>query len=356
MFQSRDFTLVFYRSDQEDDIEFEGNFGVISRVRVARPSDRFISRKKAATVLSSFSLKKPQKLEKVSLPAADGSLLDSILNSQTLWHSKKSEIKSSSDGSLQVVLPTFSKTDVLKEDDKIDVRKASAPVMETPMFPKGRVNSGTYDQDRGTSNQNDSRNNSASSSYEASSHQPSGSAGSGYPSYSSNAGISPLRGIAPIRFRMNAPPRRPNIHSYPSDNIPPPPPLRLRSPLAEMTFTTTNSPDETPPREDEEIDIYSDIEQDNNSNEPEEKSFGTLEPPPEPPFLMTMEPPPEPPAILMNLNEDASDDEASGLVIDDPPTSDVYDPCAINSDESSTGDAPLSKPPGNDLQYTSLKF
>lgn len=337
--------FLCYRSEQEDDAEeFEGGFGVISRIRVARPSDRFISRKKAKTVLSSFSLKKPQKVENISVPA-DGSLLDSILNSQTLWHSKKSQIKSSSDGSLHVVLPKFQKNDVLKEDDKIDVRKASAPVVETPVFPGGRVNSGTFDQDRGTSNQNNTRNNTERS-YEGSSHQSSGSAGSGYPPHSNSVGLSPLRGVAPIRFRMNAPPRRPNIHSYPSDNIPPPPPLRLRSPLVETTFTSTNPPDETPPREDEEIDIYSDIEQDNNSNEPEEKSFGTLEPPPEPPFLMTMEPPPEPPAILMNLNEDASDDEASGLVIDDLPPSDVYDPCAINSDESSTGDAPLAKPPG----------
>ncbi|XP_046668844.1 uncharacterized protein LOC124359827 isoform X1 [Homalodisca vitripennis] len=351
IFGRRDQLDYFSGTDEEDGIEsVDGGVGLLSRARVARPHDHFINRKKAATILSSNSIKKPLKLETLSSPS-NGNLLDSILDSQTLWHSKKMEIKSKSDGSLQVILPKKTKTEICKET-KIDVRNTVAPVVETPMFPGGRGNSGTYKPDNsskgGTGNsQSASRSSSEQSFTESSSYQSSGSGGAGYSRYENNVGPAPLRGVAPIRFRMNIPPRRPNIHSYPTDNIPPPPPLRLRLPIVEMAFPSTNSPESSPTREEEEIDIYSDIEQEANVNEheTEEKSFGVLEPPPEPPFLMTMEPPPEPPAILMNINDDASDDEPSGLVIDDPPQGDVYDPCAVNSDDSSAEDTPLSKPP-----------
>lgn len=320
----------------------EGGVGVLSRTRVARPSDRHLNIKRAASILNSTVDRKPMKIESIPAPTG-GSLLDSILDSQTLWHSKRAEIKSKSDGSLQVVLPRSSNSITVKEENKIDVRKATAPVIQTPMYPSGKSNSATYNpsnSNRGGQTHSGGRGG-MEQSYEG---RNATSAGSGI---SSLSGPSPLRGIAPIRFRMNLPPRRPNIHSYPTDNIPPPPPARLRSPLVEMSFPVTNSPESSPPRDDDEIDIYSDIEQGNTANnEGEEKSFGTLEPPPEPPFLMTMEPPPEPPALLMTLNDDPSDDEATGLVIADEPTGDAYDPCAANSDDSSNDDRPLTKPPG----------
>lgn len=320
---------------------------------MARPRDRFITRKKAASVLSVNSLRKPVKLETVSSPA-NGSLLDSILDSQALWHSKKAEIKSKPDGSVQVILPKSNTNRVVREEGKINVRNTTAPVIETPLFP-GAANSGNFKPNSFTTSNNgqDGNRSTSEQSYEGSqeSSTPSTSTGAGGANNnSSGGGPSPLRGIAPIRFRMNAPPKRPNIHSYPTDNIPPPPPLRLKLPAVEESFPSTNSPEPSPPREDEEIDIYSDIEQEDEKSE--EKTFGALEPPPEPTFLMTMsmDPPPEPPALLMNLNEDASDDEPTGLVIDDlPPASDVYDPCAVNSDESSAEGFPLAKPPGDNF-------
>uniref|UniRef100_A0A1B6MT05 PHD and RING finger domain-containing protein 1 n=1 Tax=Graphocephala atropunctata TaxID=36148 RepID=A0A1B6MT05_9HEMI len=348
IFGRREQLDYFSGTDEEDGVEsLEGGLGVL-RARVARPNDHVIKRKKAASVLSSNSIRKPLKVETMTSPAS-GNLLDSILDSQTLWHSKKVEIKSKSDGSLHVVLPKDSNRGILKED-KIDVRNTVAPVVETPLFPGGRGNSGAYKPDnanKGGTGNTQSMNRSHSEQAESSNYQSSGSGGMGYSRYENPVGPTPLRGVAPIRFRMNIPPRRPNIHSYPTDNIPPPPPLRLRQAAVEMSFPSTNSSESSPTREEEEIDIYSDIEQESNANEndTEEKSFGVLEPPPEPPFLMTMEPPPEPPAMLMSLNDDASDDEPSGLVIDDPPQGDVYDPCAVNSDDSSAEDTPLSKPP-----------
>lgn len=336
------------RSDGEDEISpQEGGVGLLSRTRVARPSERLYSLKKAASVLSSKIQRKPKKIETIPSPA-NGSLLDSILDSQTLWHSKSAEIKSKSDGSLQVVLPKGSSNITGKEENKIDVKITTAPVKERPMYAGGKSNSITYNpsnSNRGGQTYSGGRSNMGQS-YDGRNTTSTGT-------NSSSSGPSPLRGITPIRFRMNLPPRRPNIHSYPSDNIPPPPPLRLRSPLVDMSFPVTNSPESSPTRDDEEIDIYSDIEQGNTTNnECEEKAFGTLEPPPEPPFLMTMDPPPEPPALLMTLNDDPSDDEeASGLVI-----ADTYDPCAANSDDSSNGEEQLAKPPGRIILYISTLY
>lgn len=344
--------LCCNRSDGEDEISSqEGGVGLISRSRVARPNDRHFSLKKAALVLNSKSRRKPIKVEPIPSPAT-GSLLDSILDSQTLWHSKSVEIKSKSDGSLQVVLPKNSGSNITgKEENKIDVRKTTAPVTERPMFPSGKSNSVTYNpsnSNRGGQTHSSGRTNTEQS-YEGRNTTSTG--------FSSSSGPSLLRGITPIRFRMNLPPRRPNIHSYPSDNIPPPPPLRLRTSLVDMSFPVTNSAESSPSRDDEEIDIYSDIEQGNTTNnENEEKTFGTLEPPPEPPFLMTMDPPPEPPALLMTLNDDPSDDEASGLVIADEPAPDPYDPCAANSDDTSNEDGQLEKPPGRFFVCVYLYF
>lgn len=344
---------ISYRSDDEEgDIE-GGGVGLMSRVSVARPRDRLISLKKAASVMSVNSSRKPVKLESVSSPAS-GNLLDSILDSQTLWHSNKAEIKSKPDGSVQAILPKSNSNKVVKEKSKIDVRNTNAPVVETPLFPgaanSGNFKSSSFSATNNSQGENRSTTEQCDGSQEVSSGrtEPSTSTSGSGSNNSSGGGPSPLRGIAPIRFRMNAPPKRPNIHSYPTDNIPPPP-LRLKSPATEESFPSTNSPEASPSREDEEIDIYSDIEQEEQKSE--EKTFGVLEPPPEPTFLMSMsmDPPPEPPALLMNLNEDASDDEPSGLVIDDLPASDVYDPCAVNSDESSTEEFPLAKPPGEDL-------
>ncbi|XP_054270234.1 PHD and RING finger domain-containing protein 1-like isoform X2 [Macrosteles quadrilineatus] len=339
LFGRRDQLDYFSVSEGEDDIgSMEGGVGVLSRTRVARPIDRLLHRKKAASILTSKSPKKSVKIDSLSSPAGP-SLLDSILDSQALWHSKQTEIKSNSDGTLKVV----PKGGALKEENKVDVKKATAPVKESPMFPT-RTNSGSFMPENSSRGGGQSGNQGHSERSEDSSYQSSAPASAGYSRSEgpTGGGSSSLRGAPPIRFRMNIPPRRPNIHSYPSENIPPPPPLRLRSPMNEVSFPTNNSPEASPEREEEDVDIYSDIEQESNT---EERTFGILEPPPEPPFLMTMEPPPEPPAMLMNLNDDGSDDEPSGLVIDDPPPGDVYDPCAVNSDESSNEGAPLAKPP-----------
>lgn len=321
-----------YRLESEDevgDIQGGGGVGLLSRPRIRRPHDRLFSLKKAATIFNSTRIKNPAKIEPVSAPASR-SLLDSILDSQTLWHSKEAEIRSKSDGSIQVILPKSSKNIVGSEENKTDKRQSSTSIIEAPMFPSGKSGTGAYNFGNQGSQSNGGGKSGVSQSYDGRSSSSTSN---------TSSGPSPLRGTAPIRFRMTVPPRRPNIHSYPSDNIPPPPPLRLRSPLVDSQLVTPNSPDAaSPTRDDEDIDIYSDIVQGNSTNnENEEKSFGALLPPPEPPFPMTMEPPPAFPALLsMTLNDVPSDDEATGLVIADEPTAvEEYDPCAINSDDSS---------------------
>lgn len=135
---------------------------------------------------------------------------------------------------------------------------------------------------------------------------------------------------------MNLPPRRPNIHTNPVV-----PPLRQPPFPDPQLFTQEPSPSNSP-NEEEEVDIYSDIEPerttDNDGEEGGEKSYGTLEPPP------------EPPALLMGLGQDDIDEEhdEGGLVIDDqplppqqpplipPPPAEEYDPAEPCEDSNSS--------------------
>lgn len=353
LFGARDQLDYFSGASDEDDMNIGGSndFGpqLLSQRRQhsSLTSDlRVMSRKKAAAVLSrpqpqarsATSRKKSAASSTSTTQQASGpSLLDSILDSQTKWHSKDSEIiHNTTDGSLTVKV----------KEKKVDVNKENAKVTETPLYPGSTNPHGsrfsTYDyqsRDRTVSGTNRS----------TELHSSSGSSSSSFPSsnlssfpstragFSSNygMGISPFTGAAPIRFRMNLPPRRPNIHS----NLVVPPLRQPPFPDPQL-FAQDPSPSNSP-NEDEEVDIYSDIEPERTDNDGDDRNYGTLEPPP------------EPPALLMGLGQDDIDEEndEGGLVIDDqplpptqqlppppPPPADVYDP-AEPCDDSNSSDA-----------------
>ncbi|RZF48422.1 hypothetical protein LSTR_LSTR011375 [Laodelphax striatellus] len=323
--------------------------GIASRHRLTISAST-MSRRKAALVFSGRRRHaRPAATATAPAAAAPANLLDSILEDQAKWHSRNSEIiHNVSDGSLTVKVP---------EKQKVDVRNETAKVNETPLYPGGNNQRFNYNyQPRdgaasGTANNSRSVDNSPAGSSSSMNRSFPGSFPQSRSEFSSNygIGISPFTGSAPIRFRMTAPPRKPTMII---------PPLE-QPPMPDASLFQNDSPSNSS-HEDEEVDIYSDIEPDGGGGggaEADEKNFGTLEPPP------------EPPAILMNIggedNGAASDDE--GLVIDDrppppplppplpPPTDNMYDPaepCDSNS-SSSSDDAGPSKIPYPPLPKTS---
>ncbi|XP_075214481.1 uncharacterized protein LOC142320504 [Lycorma delicatula] len=306
---------------------------------------RTMSRKKAVALLSHSQLqassgtakKRPVDKPATSTKPAGSSLLDSILDSQTKWHSKNAEIiHNHTDGSVSAKV-TEKRVNVNKENGNCKTTK-------TPLYPGSsnpygsRFSSYDYqsrDRNISSGRPTDMHSSNPSSSFPSSnlSSFPSNRAG-----FTSNygIGISPFTCAAPIRFRMNLPPRRPNIHTNPVV-----PPLRQPPFSDPQLFTQEPSPSNSP-NEEEEVDIYSDIEPerttDNDGEEGGEKSYGTLEPPP------------EPPALLMGLEQDDIDEEhdEGGLVIDDqplppqqpplipPPPAEEYDPAEPCEDSNSS--------------------
>ncbi|XP_075228212.1 uncharacterized protein LOC142328390 [Lycorma delicatula] len=339
------------RCSDEDDLSIGGSseIGQVLTQRNHRTTIssnlRTMSRKKAVALLSRSQLqarsgtakKRPVDKPATSTKPAGSSLLDSILDSQTKWHSKNAEIiHNHTDGSVSVKV-TEKRVNVNKENGNCKTTK-------TPLYPGSSNPHGSrfssYDyqsRDRNISSgrPTDMHSSNPSSSFPSSNLSSFSSNRAGFTS-NYGIGISPFTGAAPIRFRMNLPPRRPNIHTNPVV-----PPLRQPPFPDPQLFTQEPSPSNSP-NEEEEVDIYSDIEPerttDNDGEEGGEKSYGTLEPPP------------EPPALLMGLGQDDIDEEhdEGGLVIDDqplppqqpplipPPPAEEYDPAEPCEDSNSS--------------------
>lgn len=298
-------------------------------------TNRILTKKIAANIFLS-SRKKSIPSSQLSSPSSTN-ILDSILDSQALWHSKKTEIKSNRDGSLEIKLLENAKNKPLENQEKLDLSKEEGKVSKTPMYPGGGSTRPGGFSGYGYQNNHNSRSgphhppsteigprpNYASSSF--SNFGSSQSEVSGY-----HSGLTPFRGGAPIRFRMTLPPRRPNIHAHPPPIRHTPPPI-----ISDISFQPSNSPQRSPV-DDDEIDIYSDIEQESETREGHEKSYGALEPPPEPPALL----------MGLGINDDPASDEENGLVIDDPPAPpDMYDPAEPCDDSNSSIDGGICKPP-----------
>lgn len=110
----------------------------MSRVRSEFSARRIENRKSIVTSLVSAAYR--QRVRPVTPPSvidetesSSVNLLDSILESQTLWHSKNVEISSTKDGKLNVKL---------KPDDanKPDVQNTKHQSKQIPLFPGGSKN------------------------------------------------------------------------------------------------------------------------------------------------------------------------------------------------------------------------
>lgn len=373
LFGQRDQLDYFSGSDEE--VGGGGGLAVVHQPRETLSlAQRLNNRKRLAAAL--LNPNRRPRVEPVT-PAQPGSdLVESILLNQTKMLSKKTDVKINIDGTLDIKLnePVVkpNPADVLKErlgQNTVDVRDKShlstGRVVQAPQYSGGRRGGqNSHSNSFSGSNSGGRRNRGGGSGGGGGGGGDSGSGNvnnSGFRSSFNNpdqsraqyeqflgnnlSGGRPPRS-QPLRFRLNAPRR----------------PLRRNVMLRRGALPVGNDDEEDEdddmidgvidagsqdpakdgetgdgPREDDEVDIYSDIEADANkggSGEDADPEFGALMPPP------------EPPAILMNMGEQNSDDEASDseLVIDDrakgpaDETEDKYDPAEPCDDSNEAAD------------------
>ncbi|KAK3923081.1 PHD and RING finger domain-containing protein 1 [Frankliniella fusca] len=377
LFGQRDQLEYFSGSDDEVGSGMGGGIAVVHQPRETLSlAHRLNNRKRLAAALHN-PIRRPR-VEPATSVESGGDLLESILLSQTKMLSKKTDVKINVDGTLDIKLKELvikqNPSDLLKErlgNNTIDVRDKShlstCRVMQAPQYSGGRRggqnshnnsfggnNSGGR-RSRGGSNVGAAAGDSVttgnvnSSGFRSSFNNPDQSRAQ-YEQFLGNnfSGGRPPPRSQPLRFRLNAPRR----------------PLRRNVMLRRGALPVGNEEDEEDddmidgvmdsgsqdpakdgesgdaPKEDDEVDIYSDIETDANkggSGEDGDPEFGALMPPP------------EPPAILMNMGEQNSDEEASDseLVIDDrakgpaDESEDKYDPAEPCDDSNEAGDISL---------------
>lgn len=321
---------------------------------------------------------------------ASGDLVDSILNSQAVWHSKKSVVTINRDGSLHIKSDVKNGTPkrstensdlnngganrteeglTVRTDDRlsqisgsdalVNVSEASTSgrVTQAPMYP-GRSGSGSARPPTGGNFQQFGGNRySSSPSYHgyqsgrgySNFHPPSNfdsrGARAGYANYLNSGPLLPFRST-PLRFRMTPrypirrplmPPVRPQLHHQQIQQIPP---SNVEEFQPENVGSESQKLHTTRPEDEEEIDIYSDIEVGGGSGSGGRGGGGSEADDGDRSVELGYEalrPPPIPPAMLMGMGGDALSDEEPGsdseLVIDDniapsspPDSSDRYDP------------------------------
>jgi hypothetical protein len=146
------------------------------------------------------------------------SLLDSILESQTLWHSKNVEISSKKDGKLEVRLKNY-------EDKRPDLSNPNHSSKEIPLYPNKNDSSASDTNKSYANNTRYSNFGGNSSSGSTSFSQPTSFFNSLNPStrpgFSSLLGnnssaldLSPFRGTAPIRYVPQLRSKKVTFHSF----------------------------------------------------------------------------------------------------------------------------------------------
>lgn len=178
----------------------------MARVRSEYSARRVENRKNMlSTLLNDYSRRTPSPVDVPEVtPIAESSvsLLDSILESQTLWHSKNVEIKSQKDGKLEVKLKN--------ETKKPDLTNTNHTSKEIPLYPN--KNDNPSDGNKSYTNSTRYSNNLGSSSAGGSNSFPLSSSSftalnpSTRPGFSNILGnsssaldLSPFRGTTPIR-------------------------------------------------------------------------------------------------------------------------------------------------------------
>ena len=418
------FFISFIRSDHEGVGDFGGSVSFMARPRTsaAREARSVMNRKRvfpsANRSISSIHSASGNVLSDTSDKVTDATscdIIDSILNSQAVWHSKKSVVTIKRDGSLHIrrdgaggtprrdtgnsglsnsgVNRTEEGLTVRTDDRLSQISTSDAPVnvsetgsstsghvTQAPMYP-GRSGGGSARPPSGGSFQQFGGNRySSNPSYHGyqsgrgySNFPPPSSFDSrgtraGYTNYLNNGPPLPFRST-PLRFRMTPrypirrplmPPIRPQLHQQQIQQIPP-------SNIEEFQPKSDSSDSQklhsARPDDEDEIDIYSDIEVGGGSGSGGRGGGGSEPDDGDRSVELGYEalpPPPVPPAMLMGMGGDALSDEEAGsdteLVIDDniapsspPDNSDRYDPeGALNKPEIPESEKYDPAEPSND--------
>lgn len=323
--------LNYFSDEMNEDDGLEGEVAIMARVRSEFSARRIQNRKTmVSNLINNYSSRIPPTADLLFTENITNSsnLLDSILESQTLWHSKNVEISSKKDGTLEIKL----KKDGGKKPDLSNTKHSSK---EIPLYPNKNENSSSENNKSYTSNTRytgfGGSSGNSSNSFGQSTSSFNALNPSSRPGFSSILGnsspaldLSPFRGTTPIRFRMNPPRsalRRTNYNTsssarHSSNNSTSLLNL-IQSPCKPSSTAATGSGGG-----DDDVDLYDDIESDNAENDKIPEMFSSLEPPPEPPALL--------------IGSDSSSDEDTGLVIDDKVStvnkSNIYDPTEPNED------------------------
>lgn len=196
------YLLVIYVNSDMDDTGLEGEVAIMTRVRNEYSARRMENRKNLVTSLTNSHLGAlPAEIEPERTESSIN-LLDSILESQELWHSKNVTITSKKDGTLEIKKSG--------KEEKPDLSNTNHTSKEIPLYPN---KSGGASSETNKSYTNNTRYSSLdnSSSGGNSSFTPSTSSFNSFnpstrPGFSNILGnsapaldLSPFRGSAPIR-------------------------------------------------------------------------------------------------------------------------------------------------------------
>ncbi|XP_065202419.1 PHD and RING finger domain-containing protein 1-like isoform X2 [Planococcus citri] len=310
-----------YFSDGPDEHDVDGEVAIMARVRNEYSARRLGNRKNIVASLNNYHDRgaAAASIDEITANASSANLLDSILESQTLWHSKNVEIKSKKDGTLEIKR---------KDERKPDLTNTNHSSKEIPLFPNKGDGASDNKSYSSSNNRYSSLGNSSgggSNSFTSSTSSFNSLNPSIRPGFSNLLGnsssaldLSPFRGAAPIRFRMNPPRPMMRRQNYNSNSQRQP----SSSPASLSNSVQSPKKSSTVGNAEEDVDLYDDIETENAENEKAQEIFGSLEPPP------------EPPALLIGNDSSSSDDENNGLVIDDKAVNknNIYDPNEPNED------------------------
>lgn len=283
-------------------------------------------------------------------PPKEIDILGSILDSQAIWHSKNTDVKINHDGSIQVLKKTQKSdpnTTNSESKNAVDVKGTTTEGITTqaPMYPGSSsrpagvrpYNRNTFGESRGGQDGPLSTRGSAGQSgtgFNRFGSTPRNDR-EGYANYLNNMPQGPTpfcRGGPPLRFRM---PSRQQLRRIPF------PPRVNRSPWqndeevengAKNKDKPENNPDEGKKADDEDIDLYSDIETNPEKEGSAEEEVGCG------PSYPALGPPPEPSAFLLGIDE-------NGEVAGEKSKSEVYDPAEpCDSEDEMVIDEHTEKP------------
>ncbi|GLV43661.1 uncharacterized protein CBL_07012 [Carabus blaptoides fortunei] len=363
LFGQRDQIDYFSGSDEEFDVAGSGGVNILSQARTA--SSEISAMRRAARRKAVFAPEPP-----TSVSSCD--ILGSILDSQTKLHSKHSVISVTRDGKLHIENKSSHKkteqnNNLIKPNSEaesiaipsspaLDVTSSSDVEMtQAPMFPgrggggnrqpygfhrgggggggyrSGYDNGSNYNHFQGSGNSGPrGRGGYGSNMYN--NQRDNSNYGGGYMNYY-HGGPPPFRGRGgPPRFPMRRPPMQ-------QHQQPPPPVLRAQPVELVLDDPIEENPAErdcqSQQPEEEEVDIYSDIEA--GSSVPEEDT-AQLKPP-------VIESQPQPALVAQIYNNSGTDDDSdSELVIDDSvKETDKYDPADPSNDTDSNSEPSLNK-------------